>query len=109
MIDKENWSDIQKNVVEVSNKIKNQIANDDNISDLKQSLFQALENTTSLIKEVSSSIEDTLKDEKIRNEAKEVIKKINTEFYDIAENTKKRVNFLLDNIVESDTKTEEEY
>ena len=108
MIDKENWSAIQKNVVDVSNKIKNQIANDDNISDLKQSLFQALENTTSLIKEVSSSIEDTLKDEEIRNEVKEVVSKINTEFHDIAENTKKRVNFLVDNIVESDFKTEEE-
>ena len=74
-----NWSDISKEVSDVTKKIKNKVDNEDLVDDLKESLKDTIDNTSELFNNILSSIETTIKDEEIKNETRDTLEKINNE------------------------------
>ena len=72
MIEKNNWSEINNNISEIKDKIKNSINEDDLTSDLKDSLKNTIASASTTLNELKRNIEDTLTDEEIKKEAKNI-------------------------------------
>tara|TARA_B100000902_G_C27015789_1_gene767117 strand:+ start:408 stop:725 length:318 start_codon:yes stop_codon:yes gene_type:complete len=81
----DNWSEISKNASDLSKKIKGKFKEENTLEDLKDSFMETIENTSSLFKTLTNTIDSTITDEQIRKESKEIINKINKE---IQENLK---------------------
>jgi|TARA_B100001996_G_scaffold92356_1_gene68810 predicted nucleic acid-binding Zn-ribbon protein len=103
-MEKNNWSEISKEVSDVTKKIKNKVDNEDLVDDLKDSLKDTIENTSELFKNILSSIESTIKDEQIKSETKDIVEKINNELLVSFRQVGKKVSDLYD----SETAAEEE-
>ena len=61
------------------------------VDDLKDSLFESIQNTSKLLNTIIEKIDLTIKDDEIKNETKEIINKINEE---ILETMKDSVDIL---------------
>ena len=61
------------------------------VDDLKDSLFESIQNTSKLLNTIIEKIDLTIKDDEIKNETKEIINKINDE---ILETMKDSVDIL---------------
>jgi len=61
------------------------------VDDLKDSLFESIQNTSKLLNAIIEKIDLTIKDDEIKNETKEIINKINDE---ILETMKDSVDIL---------------
>ena len=77
-----NWSDIYKDLSNAKNKIKDKINSEVNHEDLKESLDATLNEIKILFHDIIKTVEETIKDDEVRKETREVIKKINSEFLD---------------------------
>ena len=99
-----NWSKISSELSDVSKKIKNKIEEEDLVDDLKQSFGESVESVSDILKKIITTIETTISDEDIKKQTKEVIFNINNEFELLADSSKK----ILNNLVKSDSKNEEE-
>ena len=86
---------VNEDVSEVSKKSKDKVTDDSLIEDLKESLNETLENTSTILKNFIHNVDSTITDENIRNETKEVILNINDELQNtIKDGTKKFSNLL---------------
>ena len=86
---------VNEDVSEVSKKSKDKVTDDSLIEDLKESLNETLENTSTILKNFVHNVDTTITDENIRNETKEVILNINDELQNtIKDGTKKFSNLL---------------
>ena len=103
-MEQSNWSKISSELSDVSKKIKNKIEEEDLVDDLKQSFGESVESVSDILKKIISTIETTISDEDIKKQTKEVIFNINNEFELLADSSKK----ILNNLVKSDSKNEEE-
>ena len=74
-----NWSEISKDINNAKDKIKDKINSEVNHEDLRESLNDTLEEIKNLFYDIIKTVEETIKDDEIRKETKEVITKINTE------------------------------
>ena len=77
-----NWSDIYKDLSNAKNKIKDKINSEVNHEDLKESLDATLNEIKILFHDIIKTVEENIKDDEVRKETREVIKKINSEFLD---------------------------
>ncbi len=78
--------------MEEKNQNKKDSVNDEKIvDDLKDSLFESIQNTSKLLNTIVEKIDLTIKDDEIKNETKEIINKINDE---ILETMKDSVDIL---------------
>ena len=78
--------------MEEKNQNKKDSVNDEKIvDDLKDSLFESIQNTSKLLNTIVEKIDLTIKDDEIKNETKEIINKINEE---ILETMKDSVDIL---------------
>ena len=78
--------------MEEKNQNKKDSVNDEKIvDDLKDSLFESIQNTSKLLNTIIEKIDLTIKDDEIKNETKEIINKINEE---ILETMKDSVDIL---------------
>ena len=78
-----NWKEIAEEISNVRKKVKDSISEENLVEDLKDSLFETVQNTSKLLKTIIQKVEFTIKDEEIRDETKEVINKINEEIRDM--------------------------
>ena len=86
---------VNEDVSEVSKKSKDKVTDDSLIEDLKESLNETLENTSTILKNFIHNVDSTITDENIKNETKEVILNINDELQNtIKDGTKKFSNLL---------------
>ena len=97
-----NWSEISKEVSDVTKKIKNKVDNEDLVEDLKDSLRDTIENTSDLFKNILSSIESTIKDEQIKNETKDIVEKINNELLVSFRQVSKKITDVYDSKIEEE-------
>ena len=79
MEDNKKWENISEDLSKVKKNVKDSINEENIIDDLKDSLFESLENTSKLLKTILENIDSTIKDDEIRKDTKEVINKINIE------------------------------
>jgi rubrerythrin len=97
MDNKENnsWDEISNDVSEIKKKIKDKVVSDNSIDDLKDSFQLTLENSKEILKNLITAVNDTVKDEEIRSETKEIIKKISNELTELIEDGKNKVEDFL--------------
>ena len=79
----QNWKEISEEISNVRKKVKDSLSEENLVDDLKDSLFETVQNTSKLLKTIVQKVEFTIKDEEIRDETKEVINKINEEIRDM--------------------------
>ena len=84
------WSEISKDLNNAKNKIKEKINSEVNHEDLRESLNGTLNEIKNLFNDIIKTVEETIKDDAIKKETKDVIKKINTEFIDTLNINKSR-------------------
>lgn len=68
-----NWSEINKDLTNLTKKIKSNLSQDSLIDDLKESLNEIIESTSEIFNSLTNSIESTIKDEDIRRETNDII------------------------------------
>lgn len=85
-----NWSEISKDINNAKDKIKDKINSEVNHEDLRESLNGTLNEIKNLFNDIIKTVEETIKDDEIRKETKDVIKKINTELIDTLNINKSR-------------------
>ena len=76
---------------EKNKKKKASVSEEKIVDDLKDSLFESIQNTSKLLNTIIEKIDLTIKDDEIKNETKEIINKINEE---ILETMKDSVDIL---------------
>jgi len=91
MSEENRWKEVSKDISDISNKIKDNLVDDENINDLKKSLNSAKNSIKTNFSDLLSAIETTVQDEEIKNESLEIIKKMKNEFYNSIESIKKRI------------------
>ena len=64
---------------EKNQKKKDSVSEEKIVDDLKDSLFESIQNTSKLLNTIIEKIDLTIKDDEIKNETKEIINKINDE------------------------------
>ena len=86
---------VNEDVSEVSKKSKDKVTDDSLIEDLKESLNETLENTSTILKNFVHNVDTTITDENIRNETKEVILNINDELQNTIKDATNKFSILL--------------
>ena len=89
------WDEISNDVSEVKKKIKDKVASENSIDDLKDSFQLTIENSKEILKNLIAAVDETVKDEEIRSETKEIIKKISNELTELIEDGKNKVEDFL--------------
>ncbi|MDC0076734.1 hypothetical protein OAJ33_00640 [Acidimicrobiaceae bacterium] len=89
------WDEISNDVSEIKKKIKDKVVSENSIDDLKDSFQLTLENSKEILKNLITAVDETVKDEEIRSETKEIIKKISNELNELIEDGKNKVGDLL--------------
>jgi len=89
------WDEISNDVSEVKKKIKDKVGSENLIDDLKDSFQLTIENSKEILKNLIAAVDETVKDEEIRSETKEIIKKISNELTELIEDGKNKVGDLL--------------
>ena len=104
MKENNNWSEINKDISEVKNKIKDGLHQDNLTDDLRNSFKNTLESASKTLSELMSNIENTVTDDEIKNEAMSIIKKIGTEMEENVKNASSKIS----DYFESEKNLEEE-
>ncbi len=94
---------------DMAKKIKSNIGADNLLNDLSDSFKSNIDETSSIIKDFLFNIESTVKDEEIKEEAKELINNINRELTLFFKQTNEKISKTYDSLSEKDeSKFEEE-
>ena len=75
-----NWENISEDINEVAKKIKDKLGEEDLVEDLKDSIKQTIDNTSEVLNNLLETIDSTIKDEEIRQDAKKVIDFANSDY-----------------------------
>tara|TARA_B100001029_G_C14752731_1_gene281667 strand:- start:83 stop:418 length:336 start_codon:yes stop_codon:yes gene_type:complete len=105
---KKKWSEISEDIAGVSENIKNKIQKEDVIDDLKESFDNVLHNTSEVIKNLIDAIETTIQDEEVKEETREVLRKISKEFNNNVENSGIKISQLFNDFLGEEEKFKEE-
>ena len=89
------WDEISNDVSEVKKKIKDKVITENSIDDLKDSFQATIDNSKEILKNLVTAVDETVSDEEIKVESKEIIKKIGNELTELIENGKNKVANLL--------------
>tara|TARA_X000000368_G_scaffold111257_1_gene86571 strand:+ start:5101 stop:5436 length:336 start_codon:yes stop_codon:yes gene_type:complete len=105
---KKKWSEISEDIAGVSENIKNKIQKEEVIDDLKESFDNVLHNTSEVIKNLIDAIETTVQDEEVKEETREVLRKISKEFNNNVENSGIKISQLFNDFLGEEEKFKEE-
>ena len=89
------WDEISNDMSEVKKKIKDKVITENSIDDLKDSFQVTIDNSKEILKNLVTAVDETVSDEEIKLESKEIIKKIGNELTELIENGKNKVANLL--------------
>ena len=108
MNEENQWKNISKDFSDITNKIKENLINDDSVNDLKETLETAKNSIKNNVSDLLAAIEDSVKDEEIKKEALIIVKKMKEEFSKSFESIKDKIpNTYTLGIEESDSNEEE--
>ena len=78
-----NWQDISEDISDLSKKIKNNLTEENLVGDLKDSLNSTIQASGEILQNITNAIQETVKDEEIKSETRDVLEKINNELKNI--------------------------
>ena len=78
-----NWQDISEDISDLSKKIKNNLMEENLVGDLKDSLNSTIQASGEILQNITNAIQETVKDEEIKSETRDVLEKINNELKNI--------------------------
>ena len=99
-----NWHHISEDISDLSKKIKDNLTEESLVGDLKDSLNSTIQASGEILKNITNAVQETVKDEEIKSETKNVLEKINNELQNIVSQVSDKIGI---NIDESTTKEEE--
>jgi len=98
-----NWKDFSNDISNISKKIKSNFTDEENIEDLKKSLKDTVDSISNSFNDLAQIVEDTVKDEEIKEDALNLVKKLKDEMSSIADTAKEKVSGILNlNITEEE-------
>ena len=74
------------------------------VGDLKDSLNSTIEASSEILKNITNAVQETVKDEEIKSEAKDVLEKINNELKNVVNQVSDKIGINIDGLT---TKEEE--
>ena len=99
-----NWQDISDDISDLSKKIKDNLKEENLIGDLKDSLNSTIQASGEILKNITNAVQETVKDEAIKSEAKDVLEKINNELKNVVSQISNKIGLDIDGM---STKEEE--
>lgn len=108
MTEENKWKEVSKDLSDISSKIKDNLINDENITDLKETLNSAKNSIKNNFSNLISAIEDTVKDDEIREDAINVVKKMKDEFSKSFNDIKDKIPNISDSEFDENQSSEEE-
>lgn len=86
-----NWSKINDELSELINKFQNKAREDTALEDLRTSFKETIESTNNIFKNLTGVIENTIKDDEIKNASRDLINNIYDEFENTIKNSKRNI------------------
>ena len=86
-----NWSKINDELSELINKFQNRAIEDNALEDLRTSFKETIESTNNIFKNLTGVIENTIKDDEIKNASRHLINNIYDEFENTIKNSKRNI------------------
>jgi len=99
-----NWQNISDDISDLSKKIKDNLKEENLIGDLKDSLNSTILASGEILKNITNAVQETVKDEEIKSEAKDVLEKINNELKNVVNQVSDKIGINIDGLT---TKEEE--
>ena len=97
MEENKKWSEISEDIIDITNKIKEQFNGDELVDDLKESLQNTISNTSKILKNILSNLESTINDEDIKRESKKIIDSISSDLKVTINSSQEKLGNLLHN------------
>jgi len=91
MEDNKNWSKINNDISEIVDKFQDKIQEENLVNDLNQSLYEIIESTKNIFKNLGDTVESTVKDEQIKAASKDLMNTIQNEFNETIEKSKSKL------------------
>ena len=92
MSEENNWKEFSDDISNISKKIKSNITDEENIEDLKSSLKATKESISNNFNDLVQIVENTVKDEEIRDDALNLVNNLKHEISDFVEMAKEKVS-----------------
>ena len=92
MNEENNWKEFSDDISNISKKIKSNITDEENIEDLKNSLKATKESISNNFNDLVQIVENTVKDEEIREDALNLVNNLKHEMSDFVEMAKEKVS-----------------
>ena len=92
MNEENNWKEFSDDISNISKKIKSSITDEENIEDLKNSLKATKESISNNFNDLVQIVENTVKDEEIREDALNLVNNLKHEMSDFVEMAKEKVS-----------------
>ena len=108
MTEENKWKEVSKDLSDISSKIRDNLIDDENITDLKETLNSAKNSIKNNFSNLISAIEDTVKDVEIREDALNVVKKMKDEFSKSFNDIKDKIPNISDSEFDENQSSEEE-
>jgi fructose-1,6-bisphosphatase len=87
-MDKNGWKEISSEINDVTKKIKDKVSEEDIVGDLRDSLNATVESASQVLKNISSTVQNTISDE----ETNEIVSKINEELKSLINQIGEKIN-----------------
>jgi len=98
-----NWSKINDELSELVNKFQNKAIENNALEDLRTSFKEIIESTNNIFKKLTGVIENSVKDDEIKNASRDLINNIYDEFENTIKNSKRNIiNNINSNIFEEE-------
>ena len=95
MDEENNWKEFSDDVSDISKKIKSNLTDEGNIEDLKNSLKATKESISNSFNDLVQIVENTVKDEEIREDALNLLNNLKHEMSEFVEIAKEKVSDVL--------------
>ena len=92
MNEENNWKEFSDDISNISKKIKSNITDEENIEDLKSSLKATKESISNNFNDLVQIVENTVRDEEIREDALNLVNNLKHEMSDFVEMAKEKVS-----------------
>ena len=92
MNEENNWKEFSDDITNMSKKIKSNITNEENVEDLKNSLKETKESISRSFNELIQIVENTVKDDEIKEDALNLVNKLKNELSNIVDVAKEKVS-----------------
>ena len=86
-----NWSKINDELSELINKFQNKATEDTLLEDLKTSFKETIDSMNNIFKNITDVVENTIKDDEIKNASRDLINNIYDEFENTIKNSKRNI------------------